>query len=68
MLNLIEELNKNGVSLISIREAIDFDTAIGQATLTILSAISSLELSLIKERIRTALASKKQFALENGTD
>lgn len=67
MLNLINELNGYGVSIISIRESIDFSTPIGQATLTILSAIGQLEVSILRERIKTALASKKQYALENGT-
>lgn len=67
MLNLINELNKYGVSIISIREAIDFSTGIGQATLTILSAIAQLEVSILRDRIKTALAAKKQYALENNT-
>lgn len=65
LLNLINELNNFGVVIISIRESIDFSTPIGQATLTILSAIGQLELALISERIKTALASKKQYAKEN---
>jgi DNA invertase Pin-like site-specific DNA recombinase len=35
LLNLIHELNLYGVSLISIRESIDFSTPMGQATLTL---------------------------------
>lgn len=65
LLNLINELSNYNVVIISIRESIDFSTPIGQATLTILSAIGQLELELIRERIKTALASKKQHAIEN---
>ena len=67
MLNLINELNKYGVSIISIRESIDFSSPIGAATLTILSAIAQLEVSILRSRIKTALAAKKQYALENNT-
>jgi DNA invertase Pin-like site-specific DNA recombinase len=68
MLNLINDLNKYGVTIISIRENLDFASPIGQATITILSAIAQLELALISERIKTALASKKQYAKENNLD
>ncbi|MEC7276478.1 MAG: recombinase family protein [Bdellovibrionota bacterium] len=59
LLNLIHELSGYGVSLISLRENMDFTTPMGQATLTILGAIAELERELTRERIRTALAAKK---------
>lgn len=68
LLNLIHELAGYGVSLISLRENIDFTTPMGQATLTILGAISELERELIRERIKTALAAKKIEALRLGRD
>jgi DNA invertase Pin-like site-specific DNA recombinase len=68
LLNLISELNHCGVSLISIRESIDFSTPMGQATLTILGAVAQLERELIRERIRTALAAKKIIAQQNNTN
>jgi DNA invertase Pin-like site-specific DNA recombinase len=68
LLNVIHELNHYGVSLISINESMDFSTPIGQATLTILGAVASLERSLIAERIRNALAAKKLIAKQNNTD
>lgn len=67
-LNLIHELSGYDVSLISLRENLDFTTPIGQATLTILGAISTLERELIKERIKTALAAKKIKAKELGIE
>ena len=67
LLNLINELDHYGVSLISIREAIDFSTPMGQATLTIFGAVATLEKSIIQERIRTALATKKLIAQQNNT-
>lgn len=67
LLNLIAELEHFGVSIISLREHIDFSTPLGRATLTIIGAIASLERQLIKERIRNALAAKKMAAEKSGT-
>jgi len=66
LLNLTHELHEYGVSLISLREGIDFTTPVGQATLTILGAVSSLELELTRERIKAALKAKKIRAHETG--
>ncbi|MDC1174205.1 recombinase family protein [Bacteriovoracaceae bacterium] len=68
LLNLIHELAGYGVSLISLRESLDFTTPMGQATLTILGAIAELERELTRERIRTALAAKKLSAQELGIE
>jgi DNA invertase Pin-like site-specific DNA recombinase len=62
LLNLIEELNHYGISIISLRENLDFSTPLGKATLTIIGAISSLERELTRERIKSALAAKKMAA------
>ncbi len=67
LLNLIEELNHYGVSLISLREHLDFTTPVGKAALVILSAVSALERDLIRERIKTALAAKKLAAERTGS-
>ena len=67
-LNLFCELNEVGVSVISLRESIDFSTSIGRATMTILAAVAELETSLISERIKTALAVKKLTAKESGSN
>lgn len=67
LLNLINELSHYGVSLISIRESIDFSTPMGQATLTILGAEAQLERELIRERIRNALAAKKLAAQQSNS-
>jgi putative DNA-invertase from lambdoid prophage Rac len=68
LLNLINELNHYGVSIISLRENIDFSTPMGQATLTILGAVAQLERELIRERIRASLAAKKIAAAKSGTN
>lgn len=62
LLNLIDELNHYKVSIISIRESLDFSTPTGQMALTMLSAVAQLEAQLTSERIKTALAVKKMIA------
>lgn len=62
LLNLIDELKCYKVSIISIRESLDFTTPTGQMALTMLSAVAQLEAQLTAERIKTALAVKKSLA------
>ena len=62
LLNLIDELKHYGISIISIRENLDFSTPTGQMALTMISAVAQLEAELISERIRTSLAVKKVLA------
>jgi len=68
LLNLIDDLKHYGVSIISIRENLDFSSPTGQMALTMISAVAQLEAELISERIRTSLAVKKALAskLKNG--
>ncbi|MFA6238142.1 MAG: recombinase family protein [Bacteriovorax sp.] len=66
LLNLMEEFRHYRVSLISVRESLDFSTPTGQMALTMLSAVSQLEAELISERIKTALAVKKAIAAKTG--
>lgn len=68
LLTLIDELNHLGISIISIRESLDFTTPVGQMALTMLSAVAQLEAQLISERIKTALAVKKKIAITTGSD
>lgn len=62
LLNLIDELKHYNISIISIRENLDFTTPMGQMALTMLSAVAQLEAQLTSERIKTALAVKKVLA------
>lgn len=62
LLNLMEEFRHLKISIISIRESLDFSTPTGQMTLTVLAAVAELEKKLISERIKTALAVKKAVA------
>ncbi len=66
MLTLIDDLKNHSVSIVSLREGIDFSSPMGQMMLTVISAIAQLERSLISERIKNALAAKKIAAIENG--
>lgn len=67
LLNLLEELRGYGVAVISLRENIDFTTAMGQAALTIFGAVAQLEREIIRERIKNALAAKKLAAEKSGS-
>lgn len=62
LLNLMDEFRHCNVSMILIRESLDFSTPTGQMALTVLSAVAQLEAQLTSERIKTALARKKVIA------
>ena len=62
LLNLIDDFKHYGVSIISLRENLDFSTPTGQMALTMISAVAQLEAELISERIRTSLAVRKALA------
>lgn len=66
LLNLIDEFRHLKISIISIRESLDFSTPTGQMALTMLSAVAQLEAQLTSERIKTALAVKKALASKTG--
>lgn len=68
LLIMIDELRHFNVAIVSLTEGIEFDSPIGRATLTIISAISQLERNLISERIKNALAAKKMAAQQTGSD
>ena len=65
-LNLLHELSEYGVTIISLRESLDFSSAVGRAFLSIMSVVSALERDLLAERIKTALAVKKLQAEAKG--
>ncbi|MGA8872091.1 MAG: recombinase family protein [Candidatus Acidiferrales bacterium] len=60
-LEVLDELNHLGIEFISLRENIDTGGPLGRAMLTIIGAISALELDLIRERI---LAGMRRAKLE----
>lgn len=67
ILALMDSFKGCRVSLISLREGLDFSTSTGQLVLTILSAVAQLERSLISERIKNSLAAKKLAAAQTGS-
>jgi DNA invertase Pin-like site-specific DNA recombinase len=60
-LDVLDELNHLGIEFVSKRENIDTSGPLGRAMLTIIGAISALELDLIRERI---LAGMRRAKLE----
>ena len=56
MLDLVEVLNRAGVSLVSCKESLDTTTPQGAFVLTMFAALAQLERDLIAERTRAALA------------
>lgn len=68
LLNLLDELSHYGVSLISLRENLDFSTPTGQMALTMISAVAQLEAQIISERIKTSLAVKKSIASKTNSN
>lgn len=59
LLEAMEQFNKLSVSFISLSENIDTSSAMGKAMFTIISAISTLEADLIKERVINGLSNAK---------
>jgi len=66
ILQLMDDLQSWNVSLISLRENLDFTTNTGKMVLTVISAVNALERAIISERIRNALAAKKFAAEKSG--
>lgn len=55
ILNLIEDLQRRGVVLISDRESLDYSTPVGRLVTQILISIAEMERSLIAERTKAGL-------------
>ncbi len=66
ILLLIEGLEKKGVILKSVREAIDFSTIAGRLVCQILISVSEMERRIISERTKSALAAKKKLGIIGG--
>ncbi len=56
LLRCLETMRSNKCSLVSLSEKIDTNTAIGQALVAVVGALSQLERDLIKERVLAGLA------------
>ena len=66
ILLLVEDLERRGIILKSVRESIDFSTIAGRLVCQILISVSEMERRIISERTRLALAAKKKLGIVGG--
>lgn len=66
ILLLVEDLERRGIILKSVRESIDFSTIAGRLVCQILVSVSEMERKIIGERTRLALAAKKKLGIVGG--
>ncbi len=66
ILLLVEDLERRGIILKSVRESIDFSTIAGRLVCQILISVSEMERRIISERTRLALAAKKKMGIVGG--
>lgn len=66
ILAIIEDLERRGVILKSIREGVDYSTICGKLVTQILCSVAEMERNLISERTRLALAAKKKAGVKLG--
>jgi DNA invertase Pin-like site-specific DNA recombinase len=59
VLTLIEDLERRGIVLISIREGVDYSTPVGRLVTQILVSVAEMERSMIGERTRAGLAAAR---------
>lgn len=66
LLNLLDEFDKKGVQLISLKESIDTATPTGKLLVTVLSAISQFERDLIVQRTQEGLKAARARGRKGG--
>lgn len=66
ILSLIEDLDRRGIILKSLREGIDYGSISGRLVVQILVSVSELERSLISQRTKAALEAKRQQGIVGG--
>jgi len=59
LLHALEQFKSLGIGFISVSEAIDTNTPMGEAMFTIIAALSALERNIIAERVKSGLASAR---------
>lgn len=68
LLNTLFELQQVGVSLVSIREGIEFnDSPFAKGMVTMIGLLVTIERDLLRDRIKTSLAVRKQAAIATGS-
>jgi DNA invertase Pin-like site-specific DNA recombinase len=66
LLNLLFELDRIGVTVISIREGVEFSSVLGRAMVAMIGVLVSVERDLLRERIKSALNTKRLAAEQAG--
>lgn len=66
ILLLVEDLERRGIILRSIRESIDFSTIAGRLVCQILISVSEMERKIIGERTKLALNAKRKMGIIGG--
>jgi len=66
LLEIIDNLDKQGVSIISLKENLDTTTATGKMMMTMLSALSQFERDLISERTKDGLKAARARGRNGG--
>lgn len=66
ILLLVENLERRGVILRSVRESIDFSTIAGRLVCQILISVAEMERRVLSERTKLALAAKRKMGIVGG--
>mgnify|MGYP000041146150 FL=1 len=66
LINICEQLDEVGATLVSITDNIDQSTPAGKALLVIMGTIAEMERELIRERIMAGVEARKQKGLPTG--
>lgn len=66
LINALEEFNQLGVDFISYKENIDTNSPAGRVLFTMISAFSSFEADIIKERVKAGLEKAKMKGIKLG--
>lgn len=66
LLEALEEFRALGLAFISITEAVDTTTPLGEALFTIVGAVGQLERNIIKERVKSGLAAAVSKGIKLG--
>ncbi len=66
LLQLMEDLEKKGVIVKSIREGVDYSTIAGRLVTQVLASVAEMERNLISERTKSGLAAAKKMGRIGG--
>jgi hypothetical protein len=59
VLTLVDDLRERGISIVSVREGIDFSTSVGKFVLAMLASVAEMERNFIVERTQAGLAAAR---------